>query len=192
MIAMHVRNGLIAGFSAALMMVGAASAAPADEQRAPEPSLNKQIGDWTVQCFQQAGASTCRMNEMLVNKKTGMRVLSVTVLYVPERKSSFIEAVVPLNVALQSGVTISADTFTSGTLQYNICVQQGCQTVLPADGNVISSLGRATKGAVEVVDYTNGKKIKIGFPLEGFNEAYQTVVSNTRAAAGAAAAPAAN
>lgn len=183
MIARHIRNGLIA-FSAGLLMAGAAMAA-GEEQGAPQPTLNKQIGDWTVQCFEQGGATSCRMNEILINKKTSMRVLSLTVLYVPERKTALLEAVVPLNVALQNGVTISADTFTSGTLQYNICVQQGCQTVLPVDGNVVASLGRATKGAVEVVDYSTGKKIKIGFPLQGFSEAYQTVVSSTRAPASA-------
>lgn len=184
------RSGLIAGVAAMVLAVGAAGAQEAPQR--PAPTLNKQIGDWTVQCFGEGGANSCRMNEMLVNKKTGMRVLSVTVLYLPEQKRTLVEALVPLNVALQNGVSINADTFKSGTLQYNICVQQGCQTLFPATDDVIKALSSATKGSVQVVDFGSGKKISIAFPLSGFSEAYQTVVSSSRASAGAAAAPAAN
>lgn len=182
------RTGLIATAAAMVFAAGVASAQEA-QRPAPTPTLNKQVGDWTVQCFSEAGMTNCRMNEMLVNKKTGMRVLSITVLYLPDQKRALIEALVPLNVALQNGVSVNTDTFKSGTLQYNICVSQGCQTLFPATDDIVKSLGSATKGTVQVVDFNSGKKVSIAFPLNGFSEAYQTIVSSSHGGA-APAAPA--
>jgi invasion protein IalB len=182
-----IRSGVIAGTASAVLVAGAAWAQEAAAR--PTPTLTKQIGDWTVQCFAEGGTTNCRMNEILVNKKTNIRVLSVTVLYLPEQKRSLIEALVPLNVALQSGVSVKAAPFDSGVLQYNICVAQGCQTLFPAVDDTIKSLSSATSGSVQIVDYSTGKKISIAFPLNGFSEAYQTIVSSSH---GGPAAPAAN
>lgn len=187
---MQFRTALIAAIATMGLVSVAASAQEAGQRAAPTPSLSKQIGDWAVQCYTEGPMTTCRMNETLERKNTHMRILSITVLYLPAQKRTLIEAIVPLSVALQNGVSMTAGTFNTGTLQYNICVQQGCQTMLPADDASVKALSSATKGSVQIVDFGTGKKVSIPFPLNGFSEAYQTVVSNSRAPA--AAAPAAN
>lgn len=181
MSAKKMLGGISAGFAALMLFAGVAAAqdaAAAPDQ--PKQTLNKEVGNWTVKCFEKDGVTRCNMIEVLVNKKTGLRVLAVSVQYEPAQKRSVIELGVPLHVALQKGAVINTDTYTSGTLKYKICDQQGCYLVLPADDSVIASLGKATKASVEIVDFVSGKKVALKIPLDGFSSAYQTVVEASR------------
>lgn len=168
-------GGISVGFAALMLFAGMAAAQDATAEQ-PKQTLNKEVGNWTVKCFEKSGVTRCNMIEVLVNKKTGERVLAVSVQYAPTQKRSVIEVSVPLHVALQKGAVINADTYTSGTLKYKICDQMGCYIVLPADDSVIASLGKATQASIEIVDFVSGKKVPLKIPLDGFSSAYQAVV----------------
>lgn len=175
--------GRIAGLVALMVAAGSVSASAQEEQERPKPSLEKQIGDWTVVCYDQNGSSFCHMSETLVNKKTGMRVLGIGMRYFPAQKASAVEVTVPLNVGLENGASISVGKYTTKTLEYALCVREGCQAISPVDGNMLKAFGGADKGKVNVVDYASGKKVAISFELKGFADAYQTMVSSSKAAA---------
>jgi invasion protein IalB len=156
-----------------------AQEAPAKPQ-APQPTFNKEIDGWDIKCFKVADASQCSMVETLVNKKSGQRVLAIRVIYVPAEKRSFVKISVPLNVALENGALLVADTYTSPALPFDTCDQYGCHTVLlPADADLVRKLGSAAKSKMEIVDFDSGKKVPISFPLNGFSNAYQAMVDGS-------------
>jgi len=164
-----------------------ALAAAASAAGQPQPSLTKDFGDWTVQCYQNNGLQRCEMIEILINKKTSRRVLGISVLYIPSQQRSVIQVGVPLAVALQSGAVISTDTYTSTTLPYRLCDQQGCYIVLIADDSVVKSLSAASKAKVQVSSL-NGKKLDLTFSLNGFASGLQNLMQLSHDT-GAAPAP---
>jgi invasion protein IalB len=174
--------------AAALAALSLSGTSFAQEAQAPKPTLTKEVGSWTVQCFEQNGASRCKMVEILVNKKSGMRVLGISLQYIAERKRSLMEVGVPLGITLQNGAVLKTDTFTSGTLRYSICDQQGCYVMMGVDDTLASTLSRSTKANMEWVNYGDGKKVSLAFPLDGFAAAYQEMVSASSAAKAAAPA----
>jgi invasion protein IalB len=174
--------------AAALAALSLSGTSFAQEAQAPKPTLTKEFGSWTVQCFEQNSASRCKMVEILINKKTGMRVLGISFQYIAEQKRSLVEIGVPLGITLQNGAMLKTDTFSSGTLRYSICDQQGCYVMMAADEKLASTISRSTKANVEWVSYGDGKKVSLAFPLDGFAAAYQEMISSSSAAKSAAPA----
>jgi invasion protein IalB len=129
------------------------------------------------------------MIELLVNKKSGRRVLGVLIMYNQAQSQNVIQIAMPLGVLVQSGAVLSSDTYTSGVLRFRLCDVQGCYTLAPLDDNAIKALGRATKAEMKIVS-ADGKKFNIGFSLNGFTAAHNALVEMTRQKpAGAAPAP---
>jgi invasion protein IalB len=185
MMAKTLRLGAVAAV-AVLSLSAVGFAQEAQQQQQPKPTLTKEIGSWTVQCFEQGGASRCKMVEILVNKKTGVRVLGISLQYIAEQKRSVVEIGVPLGTMLQSGAVLKADTYKSDTLHYSICDQQGCYVMLVADDKLAAAIGKATNASMEWVGFGDGKKVTLAFPLDGFSAAYQEMVSSSSAAKSAA------
>jgi invasion protein IalB len=187
--------GLIAGLAAVSILTGAAAAqssarAPADANRPVQPSETKNFGDWTVRCYPASSATPCEMIELLVNKKTGRRVLGVLIVYNQTQNQSAIQLSMPLGVMLQSGAVLSSDTYTSGVLRYRLCDIQGCYTFAPLTDDAIKALGRATKAEMRIVS-ADGKKFNLNFSLNGFTAAHNALVDMTRQKSSGTPAPAA-
>ena len=191
--------GLVAGAVALTMLVAPAwSAKPAPaaqpqiaaSNKPIEPSENKNFGDWTVRCYPVSSPTPCEMLQLLVNKKTGQRVLGVVILYAPSRDQSIMQIALPLGVMLQSGAVLSSDTFKSSVLHYGRCDAQGCYVVLPVDNDTMGALGRATKAEMQIVS-VDGKKYNLAFSLNGFTAGHSALMDLARQKATAApAAPA--
>jgi invasion protein IalB len=177
----------IAAAVAALSMVAGSAlaakpaAAPAPQAQAngqpqgPKISDTKEVGDWTVRCYAMSSPSPCEMIEMRVAKKTGQRILSVLFAYVPSRDQHIMQIAVPLGVALQNGLVLSSDTYTSPPLHFRRCDQLGCYVEIPIDNQTVSSLGRATKAEMQVVSM-DGRKFNLVFSLTGFTAAHADLV----------------
>jgi invasion protein IalB len=96
----------IAGLLAfGLLSIGAASADPAPA--APlTPSETKTYGDWTVRCYPISSPSPCDMYELLANKQTNQRVMSLSIAYMPAGDKHVIQIAVPLGILIPKGLVI--------------------------------------------------------------------------------------
>ncbi len=158
-----------------------ASSAPAqaNPNQPLKPSEDKAYGDWSVRCYPVSSPSPCEMLEMLVNKKTGRRVLGVLIAYIPSRDQHVMQIAMPLGVSLANGAVIGTDTFTSGVLKYRRCDMQGCYVETGIDNDSLNALGRATKAEMRIVS-VDGKKFNLTFSLNGFTAAHNALVELAR------------
>ncbi|HEY0281101.1 MAG TPA: invasion associated locus B family protein, partial [Rhizomicrobium sp.] len=132
----------------------------------------------------------CEMIELLVNKKSGRRVLGVLIVYNPTENQNLMQVAMPLGVMVQNGAVLSSDTYTSPVLRYRLCDMQGCYAVAPLDDAAVKALGRATKAFMKIVS-ADGKKFDLSFSLNGFTAAHSALVDMTRRSASSAPAAAA-
>jgi invasion protein IalB len=189
-----------------LVLAAALLAAPAMAQDAPaedqapqqpqqankplQPSEIKEFGDWTVRCYPVKSATPCEMLELRVAKKSGQRVLGVTLAYMPARDAHVVQIAVPLGVSIANGLVLEADTYKSPVIKFRRCDQMGCYVEAAMGNDIVGALGRATKAQANVVS-ADGKRFNLVFSLKGFNEAHSALVSLTKAkAAGGTPAPA--
>jgi len=181
--------------AAALVASPLALAAPAAQPQKPaaqadkavEPTFAKDYGDWTVRCFAGSTPTPCQMVQLRVVEKTKQRILGVLLAYMPGKDANLMELSVPLGVALQNGLIISTDTYKSGVLKFTRCDQQGCYVEGAVGGDVLESLGRATKAQVQVVSI-NGKHYQLVFSMKGFGEARRAMVEQAKGRGGSAPA----
>jgi invasion protein IalB len=186
--------GLVAGLAALSFLTGAALAqesasAPAAANKPVQPSETKNFGDWTVRCYPVSSPTPCEMIELLVNKKSGQRVLGVLIVFNAAQNQNVVQIARPLGVSVQNGAVLSSDTYTSGVLRYRLCDVQGCYAFAPVDEDAIKALKRATKAEMKIVS-ADGKKINLSFSLNGFSAAYNALLDMTRQKSTAAPAPA--
>jgi invasion protein IalB len=165
---------------AGLTAISLAAPAPAQNQapaanKPMEPSETKNFGDWTVRCYPPAAKVPCEMIELLVNKKTGRRVLGLLIVYNKEKDQHVMQIAMPLGVLVQTGAVLSTDTFTSPVLRYRLCDLQGCYAVTGLDDAAIKAFGRATKAEMQIVS-AEGKRFKLGFSLNGFTAAHDALL----------------
>jgi invasion protein IalB len=186
--------GLLAGLAAFSILTGVAAAqdtapAPSEANKPAQPSETKNFGDWTVRCYPSSSTTPCEMLELLVNKKSGRRVLGVLIIYNPAQNQNVMQIATPLGVLVQSGVVIGSDTYTSAVLRYRLCDVQGCYALAPLDDDAIKTLGRATKAEMRIAS-ADGKKFNLVFSLNGFTAAHNALVEMTRQKSHGAPAPA--
>lgn len=157
-------------------------------QEAPKPTITKEFSGWRLRCFDREGTTLCLIDETLVNKKTGEKVLSVSLQYVAAKKSALMEIGVPFGIAIENGAVLNTDTYKTETLRYRLCNQQGCYLVLPFDAAAVAKFGKATKAGVEVVFFgaKDNKTTTLSFPMDGFTAAYQAMVDASSGKAPAA------
>ncbi|HEY0299690.1 MAG TPA: invasion associated locus B family protein [Rhizomicrobium sp.] len=162
----------LAGALALSLLAGGALAAPAPADGPVNPSETKVFGDWTVRCFPVASQSPCDMFELLANKTSGQRVMSLSIAYMPSGDKHIIQIAVPLGVAIQKGLVLSTEGYTSPTLRYRRCDRGGCYVEMLLEEQVVGALasGAAQAGIRVVAD--GGKSFDIPFSLKGFADAH--------------------
>jgi invasion protein IalB len=95
-----------------------------------------------------------------------------------------LQITVPLDVAIQKGVTIQADGYTSPMMKYRMCNREGCFVQLAPDNAVVEALARATSPNANInVVADGGKAIPLPLSLKGFAAAHDDMVSQARAKA---------
>jgi invasion protein IalB len=189
-----IRASIAGAVALSLLVFGAASAqdAPPAGGGAPAPltpTESKPFGDWTVRCFAVSTQSPCDMFEMLVNKTTSQRVLSVSIAYLPTSDKHVIQIAVPLGFLIQKGVVLASDAYTSPMLHYRRCDRGGCYVEMLIDNQTIDALAAATGPAKIRVVAEGGKVFDIPLSLNGFGDAHGAMSDLARKKT-AAAAPA--
>lgn len=167
---------------ASLALLASLMTSPSRAQQGPQgPNETKVIGDWTVRCFAGKSPSPCDMFQLLADKRSGRRVMSLSIAYLPAQDKHIIQIAVPLGVQLSKGIVMSANAFTSPTLHYRRCDRGGCYVEGFIDNSSIDGLARSS--ATSQVQFTayGGKTFGLKFSLNGFAEAHNTMSDLARA-----------
>jgi invasion protein IalB len=180
---MNVIRASIAGALAlALLSVGAAAQTPPAPGGRPAPvtpSETKQFGDWLVRCYPVSTPSPCDMFQLLANKQSQSRILSISIAYVPSSDKHVIQVAVPLGVSLAKGLLVTSDTYTSPLLHYRRCDRGGCYIEMLMQNDVVNALGGGTTAKVTVYG-AGGKGFDIPFSLKGFADAHGAMTDLAR------------
>ena len=158
--------------AAALAMGTTGALAQQQQQQAPlKPDVTKQHGDWLVRCYPVTSPSPCDMFELLAQKKSGNRVMSVSFAYAPKANRYVVQIAVPLGVELSKGLTIKAADYASPALRFRRCDRGGCYIEGVTDPAMLDALGQNGGQAKASIVSTEGKTLDINFSLNGFAEA---------------------
>lgn len=174
-----IRASSAAALALGLLTFGMASADPAPN--APlQPSETKSFADWTVRCYPVASPSPCDMYELLANKQTNQRVMSLSIAYMPAGDKHVIQIAVPLGVFIPAGLVIESNTYTSAVQPYRRCDRAGCYVEMIFDNAAVTSLGQASGGAKIKIVADGGKQFEIPFSLNGYGDAHGAMVDLAR------------
>ncbi len=180
-----IAGGILLAASAAL-----AQEAP-DQQAQPKTDVVKTIGDWQVRCFSVQNPNPCDQFWQQTDPRTGQRVVAVSIAYAPSADRHLVVIIVPLGISIPKGVTIQTDSYTSPVLKYRMCSREGCFVQMVADNAMISSLAKSGPQAKLNIAGDDGKTYSLPLSLKGFSEAHDEMVSQAKAKASKAPAPAA-
>ncbi len=192
-----INQTLMAACAGLMLAAGAAMAqqqAPAADGAPGRPDV-KTVGDWTVRCFPIQSPSPCDIFQEQDYQKTGQRVLSVSIAYVPSMDKHAIQLSVPLDISIPKGVVMQTDAYTSPVLKYRRCDRSGCYVEMAVDNGLVEGLAKSgAQGKVNIAA-DNGKNYTLNFSLKGFSQAHDDMVAQARTKAkpveqSAAAAPA--
>jgi invasion protein IalB len=165
-----------------LVLSGAAFGQQAPAPGAAPPEA-KTVGDWTVRCFPIQSPSPCDIFQEQEYQKTGQRVLSISIAYVPSLDKHAIQVSVPLDIAIQRGLVMQTDTYTSPALKYRRCDRSGCYVEMAIDNALVEGLAKSgAEGKVNIAA-DNGKTYSLKFSLKGFAQAHDDMVAQARAKA---------
>ena len=173
-------KSLLAGAVAGLVF--GCAAAFAQEAQAPagpgRPDV-KTVGDWMVRCFPVSNPNPCDVFQERVMRQ--QRVLTFSLAFVPSMNRHILQITVPLDVAIQKGVTIQADGYTSPVLKYRMCNREGCFVQMAPDEAMIEALAKATSPEAKItIVADNGKSFALPLSLKGFSSAHDDMVAQAR------------
>ena len=190
---MKISHALMGAFAGMLLASGAALAQAPAAGAAPavgKPDV-KTVGDWFVRCFPIASPSPCDMFEELDDPRVKQRVLAISIAYIPSLDKHALQITVPLEVALQKGLVIQTDSYTSPALHYRRCDRNGCYVEMPVDNAMIEAMAKSGPDGKMNVWSDNGKAFGLRFSLKGFAGAHDQMVADAKAKAKTAPQPAA-
>lgn len=175
--------------SLALASSPAFAQANAQAQAPLKPDLTKQVGDWMVRCYPVASPSPCDMFELLAQKNSGNRVMSMSFAYAPKADRYVVQIAVPLGVDLQKGLTIKAGSYTSPALRFRRCDRGGCYVEGVTDSSIVSALSQNDGQAKATIASVEGRTLDVAFSLKGFGEARSQMADLAKQKATAAPTP---
>jgi invasion protein IalB len=171
-----VLTGVIAG-----LILGCTAAVAQEAPAAPGRPDVKTVGDWQVRCFPVNNPNPC---DVFQERASGQqRVLTFSLAFVPSMDRHIMQITLPLDVAIQKGVKIQADAYTSPMLKYRMCNREGCFVQMAPDNALVEALAKATTDAKINIVADNGKSFAIPLSLKGFSAAHDDMVTQARAKA---------
>jgi invasion protein IalB len=169
-------------FAMSLAVLFAAS--PACAQAAPSKAPDTKIfGDWGVRCYPSASQQSCEMQETLTQKKTGTRIMSMSVAFVPQKSRYVFQLAVPLGVSLAKGAKIVAKGFDGPAMVFRRCDRGGCYVEGFIDDKMIDALAASTGDAKVVIVSFDGRTVNLPFSLRGFGDARKAMLDLVHAKA---------
>jgi invasion protein IalB len=169
-------------------MITAFAASPVCAQT-PNPAAaapdTKIIGDWGVRCYTAASPSPCEMQEVVTQSKTGNRVMSMSLAFVPSKNQYVFQLAVPLGVSLAKGAAIVANGFNGPAMAFRRCDRGGCYVEGFIDGKMIDALAAAGGAGKITVSSFDGHVVNLPLSLRGFADARTAMIDLARTKASA-------
>ncbi|KPH05811.1 invasion associated locus B family protein (plasmid) [Rhizobium acidisoli] len=161
------------------------SQSPGLQEPEQAPAIKSQkFDDWYYRCTGSAGAEACEVAQVAQVAKDGkpVNILTLAISAPPATPSDkgkprlMLTALLPLNVFLPSGLSITADGKPVAKLDYRNCNQTGCWAQLALDTKMTAALkkGAAAEGLVRLM---NGQDVNIRFSLKGLKPALDELQS---------------
>lgn len=174
-------KSVLTGALAALALGCAAASA----QEAPAPQGRpdvKTVGDWAVRCFPVANTNPCDMFQERGTQQ--QRILTFSLAFVPSMNRHILQITVPLDIAIQKGVTLQVGDYKSPVMKYRMCTREGCFVQIAPDNAVIDAMVRASipNATINIVA-EGGKAVPLPVSLKGFAAAHDEMVVQNRAKA---------
>lgn len=174
---------LLTGAVAALVL-GCAAVSAQEAPAAPGRPDVKTVGDWMVRCFPVANTNPCDMFQERVDQQSRQRVVTFSLAFVPSLNRHILQVTVPLDVAIQKGVTIQVGDYKSPQMKYRMCNREGCFVQTAPDNAVIDAMVRASvPNAMVNIVADSGKPYPLPVSLKGFASAHDDMVAQNRAKA---------
>jgi invasion protein IalB len=175
----------LAGVIASLFAASGAMAQSADTTGAAPPGKpeTKTVGDWELRCFPVQNANPCDVFQEMADQNSRQRILSISLAYSPSADRHLMQITVPLDIAIQKGLTIQTDSYTSPVFKYRMCTREGCFVQMLADNALVEALSKSGPDAKLNIVADNGKSYGLKFSLKGFSAAHDEMVSQARAKA---------
>ena len=145
------------------------SPAAAETAQANSPiTESRTVGSWVVRCYRTPG-SVCDVSQVAYERRQDLRVLAVSIAFVPDKNLYTGRFVVPLMVSFAKGMTIDIGSFRLQNLKYRRCERDGCyvEGVLPPQMIAAMTQSGVSRGAIEIAA-VNGKAVTIPIALDGF------------------------
>jgi invasion protein IalB len=183
----------LTGIAASLLLAagGALAQDSADQAAQPKTDVVKTVGDWQVRCFNVQNANPCDQFWQQTDPRTGQRVVAVSIAYSPTADRHLMVIIVPLGISIPKGVSIQTDSYTSPAMHYRMCSRDGCFVQIVVENAVVASLAKSgPQGKINIAG-DDGKPYSLPLSLKGFSEAHDEMVSEAKAKAAKAPAPAA-
>ena len=178
-----INQTLMAACAGLMLAAGGALAQQAPAADAPGRPDVKNVGDWMVRCFPIQSPSPCDIFQEQDYQKTGQRVLSISIAYVPSMDKHAIQISVPLDISIPKGVTLQTDNYTSPVLKYRRCDRNGCYIEMAVDNGLVEGLAKSGADGKVNIAADNGKNYTLKFSLKGFSQAHDDMVAQARAKA---------
>ncbi len=160
------------GLGLATATVGAA------QVRAPEPTpdaTTETFGDWTVVCTSPPAATSERLCEVGITMSLRGQTAPVARIAFGRQakdKPMRIVALVPPNVSIAPGVTISPDPGKPGTmLVYKTCLPGGCVADADLAKDSIASFRNRPKPGQIAFNDASGKPVTLELSFKGLDQA---------------------
>ncbi|GLK75760.1 hypothetical protein GCM10008171_10140 [Methylopila jiangsuensis] len=171
---------------AAVLSIGAALPAAAQEKKAPAPAAEKPAGpgpmsaapaaapqpNWVKICNTdpQAKKEVC-LTSRDVKADTGQTVASIAIRQITGENKRFFLAAVPPGLLIQPGVRVAVDQNAPANGKYSICFPNACYAEIEVNDAFFNNL---KKGNNLVLQAMNQQAKTVNFPvsLSGFTKAY--------------------
>ncbi len=164
--------GLLAGVTAAGMVMASAPAAAQDE------AAKKPQAAWVKLCekapsLQEEGKelNVCLTHHERIDGNTGRVLVSAAIRQVDGNDTKSLMVMVPLGMALPAGVQAKIDENEPIKLRYTLCHVGGCTAEVEASDEIVEQLRKGEQIIVAAVNLA-GKPIGFPVPLSGFTDAY--------------------
>ena len=158
---------------AALLSATAGLAAAQEKPDYPEPLSRVEVGDWVVECFDEAFSSEqCQIYQrILINGGTAIAMVT-TIAYGADGVLSM-QIALPLGIDLAEGAVISvADR--GFLLPIDRCTKQGCLVDAAVPAGLLSALQDGSEASITVSNPGSGN-FAIPLSLAGFGDALSQI-----------------
>lgn len=163
-------------FTALLAVVLLATPAAAQQQQQQfENVTSEKSGDWTVECgtVPQTKQRVCRMAQIINDPTTNKPAAQAMVLKGQQggKPAAVLRVVAPLALWLRPGIGISVDGGANTTMQFEVCLRDGCMAQLPLSTGLVNALKRGSAAQL-ALQHINRRKVNLNMSLRGFTTAY--------------------